>query len=160
MPKTTQAKIRQAKTRRMATPGPQDLHRTDTLRRGLLERRRELQNELYNRMRDGRARRTQEGTDDLEHSEADIQDHLTLALLQMRSEALVQIDAALARLDAGGYGLCAECEREITTRRLRALPFAVRCQPCEETRERTHRDARRLAQGRGSLGRFPEMARA
>lgn len=160
MPMTIQAKIRQAKTRQTTAPGPQDLHRTDTLRQGLLERRRELQNELYNRVRDGRARRTQEGTDDLEHSEANIQNDLALAQLQMRSEALGQITAALARLDTGGYGLCTECEREIATRRLRALPFAVRCQPCEETREQAHRDARRLAPGRESLGRFSEMARA
>ncbi len=154
MPKTIQAKTRQTPTLE-----PQSLDRADALKQGLLERRDELQNELYNRMRDGRARRTQEGTDDLEHSEADIQNDLSLALLQMRSEALVQVNAAIARLDAGGYGLCADCEREIATRRLRALPFAVRCQPCEETREQAHGEARRLAQGRGSLVRFSEMAR-
>jgi len=138
---------------------PQSLHRTDALRQGLLERQHELRHIVDNRMRDGRARRAQEGTDDLEHSEADIQDDLALALLQMQSETLVGIDAALARLDADRYGLCVECEREIATRRLRALPFAVRCQPCEEKREESQGAARRLAQGRGSLVRFSEAAR-
>jgi DnaK suppressor protein len=142
------------------TAQPKRLHRTDTLRQGLLDRQHELRNDLYNRMRDGRARRAQEGTDDLEHSEADTQDHLAVALLQMHSETLVYIDAALARLDAGGYGLCVECAGEIATRRLRALPFAVRCQECEEKREEARGDARRLAQGRGGLVRFSEMARA
>jgi DnaK suppressor protein len=150
MPKVTQIK----------TLPPQSLHRTDALKQGLLERQHELRNDVHNRMRDGRARRAQEGTDDLEHSESDIQDDLALALLQMQSETLVRIDGALARLDAGGYGLCVECEREIATRRLRALPFAVRCQTCEEKREESQGAARRLAQGRGSLVRFPEMARA
>jgi DnaK suppressor protein len=150
MPKATQIK----------TLPPQSLHRTDTLKQGLLERQRELRNDVHNRMRDGRARRAQEGTDDLEHSEADIQDGLALALLQMQSETLVGIDAALTRLDAGGYGLCVECEREIATRRLLALPFAVRCQVCEEKREESQGDAHRLAHGRGRLLRFPEMARA
>jgi DnaK suppressor protein len=139
---------------------PKSLHRTAMLKQGLLERQHELRNDVHNRMRDGRARRTQEGTDDLEHSEAHVQDELTLALLQMQSETLVRIDAALARLDAGGYGLCLECADEIATRRLRALPFAVRCQACEEKREEAHGDARRRAQGRDSLVRFSEMARA
>ena len=39
------------------------------------------------------------------------------------------------RLDAGKYGSCLECAREISERRLRALPFAVRCQACEDCRE-------------------------
>jgi RNA polymerase-binding transcription factor DksA len=78
----------------------------------------------------------------------------------MQSATLVGIDGALARLDAGGYGLCVECEREIATRRLQALPFAVRCQGCEEKREVSQGDAHRLAHGRGRLVRFPEMARA
>jgi DnaK suppressor protein len=150
MPKTTQ----------IETLPPQSLHRTDILKQGLLERQRELRNEVHNRMRNGRARRTQEGTDDLEHSEDDIQGDLALALLQMQSETLRHIDAAVARLDAGAYGLCVECEREIGTRRLLALPSAVRCQVCEEKREKSQVDARRLAQGRESLGRFRETARA
>jgi DnaK suppressor protein len=134
--------------------------RTDALKQGLLERRQGLLDGVHHRIRDGRARRAQEGTDDLEQSEADSQDHLALALLQMHSDALVQVNAALARLDAGAYGLCVECEQEIATRRLRALLFAVRCQGCEEKREESQGAARRLAQGRGSLGRFSEMTRA
>lgn len=60
----------------------------------------------------------------------------------MRADTLVRIDEALGRLDAGLYGTCTECEGAISERRLRALPFAVRCQNCEERREalqgRTH----------------------
>jgi RNA polymerase-binding protein DksA len=48
---------------------------------------------------------------------------------------LQRIDSALARMDAGTYGACADCGEEIETRRLRALPHAVRCQGCEESRE-------------------------
>jgi len=112
-------------------------HRIDTLKRGLLERQRELRNDVHNRR---------------------LQDDLALALLQMQSETLVRVDAALARLDAGGYGLCVECEREIATRRLQTLPFAERCQACEEKREESQCDAQRLAHGRGRLLQFPEMA--
>ena len=60
-------------------------------------------------------------------------------------------DEALGRLDAGKYGSCFECTREIAERRLRALPFAVRCQACEERREQEQSDTRRHAQRRGTL---------
>jgi DnaK suppressor protein len=83
--------------------------------------------------------------DDLEHSDADSQGDIALALLQMRAEALARIDEALARLEADKYGSCFECQTEISERRLRALPFAVRCQACEERREQEQGRARRLA---------------
>jgi DnaK suppressor protein len=48
---------------------------------------------------------------------------------------LSRIDAALARMDQGVYGACADCGDEIEARRLKALPHALRCQGCEEARE-------------------------
>jgi DnaK suppressor protein len=139
------------------TPKPQSLQRTDMLKQGLLERKQELQSDVHRRIRSGRAHRAQEGTDDLEHSEADIQDDLAMALLQMHSQTLARIDAALARLAAGGYGRCIECEGEIAARRLRALPFAVRCQGCEENREQARADARRVARAGTHLVRFAPL---
>lgn len=49
---------------------------------------------------------------------------------------LKRIDAALARMEQGAYGTCPDCGEEIEPRRLRALPHALRCQGCEESRER------------------------
>jgi RNA polymerase-binding transcription factor DksA len=49
---------------------------------------------------------------------------------------LTRIDAALERMDSGAYGICADCGDEIERRRLEALPHALRCQGCEEARER------------------------
>jgi DnaK suppressor protein len=108
-----------------------------------------MQNEVHSRIRDGRTGRPAEVRDDLEHSDADIQGGIEFALLQMRAETLARIDGALARLDAGEYGSCFECGSDISERRLRALPFAVRCQACEEKREQQQGDARRLNQRRG-----------
>jgi DnaK suppressor protein len=62
-------------------------------------------------------------------------DDISLALAQIQAEMLRRIDAALARLAAGKYGNCAECGTAISSQRLRALPFAVRCIECEATRE-------------------------
>lgn len=127
------------------------------LRQMLSDRRREMQDNVQSRIRDGRADRPNDVRDDLEVSDADIQGGIEFALLQMRAETLTRIDAALVRLDAGEYGWCFECECEIPERRLRALPFAVRCQACEERREEEQGHAQRLAQRRVSLSLFSDV---
>jgi RNA polymerase-binding transcription factor len=127
------------------------------LRQMLSERRREMQDDIHSRIRDGRTDRPNDVRDDLEVSDADIQGDIEFALLQMRAETLTRIDEALVRLDAGEYGACVECDGEIAERRLRALPFAVRCQACEERREHAQGHARQLAQQRGSLSFFSDV---
>jgi DnaK suppressor protein len=131
--------------------------RNADLRQMLAERRRAIQDEVHTRIRDGRADRPHEVRDDLEDSDADIQGDLDLALLQMKAGTLVRIEEALVRLDAGKYGSCFECADEISEKRLRALPFAVRCQRCEERREEEQgKNARQVAQRRGSASLFPD----
>jgi DnaK suppressor protein len=126
--------------------------RSADLRQMLSDRRRAVEDDIQSRLRHGRADRSTDVGDDLEQSDADVQDALQFSLLQMRADTLAQIDEALRRLDAGTYGACGECEREIAEGRLRALPFAVRCQACERRREEAQATANRLAaQHAGSL---------
>lgn len=116
------------------------------LQRILEERRREILNEVQLKIRDVRAfGASGEGQgvlDAAETSEADIQDDIELALIQMKSETLHKIEEALHRLDERTYGYCFECGDEISEKRLRALPFAVRCKDCEETREQAEQRER------------------
>jgi DnaK suppressor protein len=128
------------------------------LRQMLADRRRELQDEVQARIRDGRAGRTNIPRDALELADDDSQGEMELRLLQMRAETLTRIDQALARLDTDQYGSCLECDEDIAERRLRALPFAVRCQPCEEKRETAAGVARQQARQRGAPVLFPDLA--
>ena len=48
---------------------------------------------------------------------------------------LDQVNQALARLDAGEYGLCTDCEEPIAEARLKALPYATLCIQCAEEAE-------------------------
>src|SRR6476660_1996350 len=124
------------------------------LKQILEERRREILSEVQEKMRDVRAEGASgEGQgvlDAAEASEADIQDDIEFALIQMKSETLHKINEALARLDEGTFGFCFECGDEISERRLRALPFAVRCKDCEEAREIAEQRERHFAQRRSS----------
>jgi DnaK suppressor protein len=123
----------------------------------LRERRREMQEDVQSRTRGGRTDRPIEVGDDVEHSDANIQGDIEFALLSMRAKTLTRIDEALVRLDAGQYGFCFKGESEIPERRLRALPFAVRCQACEERREEEPGRAERLGRQGGSLSLFPDV---
>ena len=130
--------------------------RYDELKRILEERRREILNEVQGRMRDvreeGAGSIVQGVLDSVESSEADIQDEIEFALIQMKSETLNKIEEALRRLEEGTYGYCFECGEEISEKRLRALPFAVRCKDCEEAREVAQQRERLMASRRGAAG--------
>jgi RNA polymerase-binding transcription factor len=52
------------------------------------------------------------------------------ALATRARERLAEIDAALARLDAGGYGRCERCGGPIAPERLAARPAAATCIGC------------------------------
>lgn len=61
----------------------------------------------------------------------------TLARLgEAQRRELQQIDAAIARIEAGEYGVCRDCGQEIDPRRLVALPYALLCTECATRRER------------------------
>lgn len=129
--------------------------RTATLRQALLDRRRELQGDVAERVRTNREAKSRDVGDMLDSSDADVQSGMEFTLLQMKTETLANIDRALARLDAGQYGDCAECGDAIAEQRLLAVPFAVRCHDCEgrrEVRAKRDRSAATMSFGTGTTG--------
>ena len=57
---------------------------------------------------------------------------LELALDDHETLELTAIDAALARITAGTYGRCIDCDADIAPARLQATPQAARCIHCQE----------------------------
>lgn len=53
-------------------------------------------------------------------------------LAEAAASELQQVDDAIARLDAGTYGVCANCGRPIPEARLEVRPFATHCVACAE----------------------------
>jgi len=62
-----------------------------------------------------------------------------LALRDRAVQQLAQVDAALARLDAGTFGRCKRCGRPIASARLDALPWAAHCIGCQSALDRGQR---------------------
>jgi DnaK suppressor protein len=141
--------------------GQMNRDRYSELKSILEERRREIMDQVQEKIRDVRtegANNPNQGVlDAVESSEADIQDDIEFALIQMKSETLNKIEEALHRLEDGTFGYCFECGEEISERRLRALPFAVRCKDCEEARETAQQRERMMSQRRGSSALFLDM---
>ena len=137
---------------------PTGTGRYSDLKRMLEERRKEIMSEVQGRIRDQREADTwgkvHEVLDAGESSEADIQEDLEFALIQMKAETLTKINDALIRLEALTYGNCSDCGGEISEQRLRALPFAVRCKECEQTREVAAEREKVIAQRRSGPAFF------
>lgn len=149
-------------TKHTADKGRMARSRYAELKQMLDARRREIQAEVQGKMRNVREEGTWGGKlnevlDAVESSEADIQEDIEFALIQMKSETLNKINDALARLEHGNYGDCFDCGEEIAEKRLRALPFAVRCKDCEEAREVAEQRQRQLVARRGASSLFLDM---
>jgi DnaK suppressor protein len=126
------------------------------VRRMLVERRRELLLEIQSRIRDVR----EEGSSTDHHAphlgeplEAEPDEDLAFALIQMKAEMLERVNEAVRTFDEGAYGSCLDCGEVIGSARLQAMPFAVRCRQCQESRENEqHRHRVQLPQGLSALG--------
>ena len=49
---------------------------------------------------------------------------------------LQRVEAALARLENGKFGICASCGQKIGQDRLHAIPYVVMCISCQQSSER------------------------
>ncbi len=150
------------KSTQQAGPDQMSETRYTELKQMLDGRRREIQAEVQGKMRGVREEGTWGGKlnevlDAVESAEADIQEEIEFALVQMKSETLNKINDALARLEQGDYGDCFDCGEEIAEKRLRALPFAVRCKDCEEAREAVQQRERQLNTRRGTSSLFLDV---
>ncbi|MEO7001362.1 MAG: TraR/DksA family transcriptional regulator [Ktedonobacterales bacterium] len=114
------------------------------VRQRLEEDRDRLNRDIYARTQGDQAVTTTDPASDaggLASEQADNADALsdyerTQAEVVESRSMLEQVNAALARLDAGAYGICARCGKEIGARRLAALPYVTLCIECQEIVER------------------------
>ncbi|MGB0954419.1 MAG: TraR/DksA family transcriptional regulator [Panacagrimonas sp.] len=78
------------------------------------------------------------------------QQALALATQQRARRNTRRIQAALARIDSGRFGLCPDCDQAVETARLHADPCTLFCMDCAE-----ERDDQAAAEARQRLMRGP-----
>jgi len=102
-------------------------------RAALLHKREQLMGLAVNMRKDALERHDEEnieedGTDSFSRLQ-------TLGQAESQSQQIKAIDEALRAIDAGHYGVCAECGNLISKPRLLALPFATICIGCAQVKE-------------------------
>jgi DnaK suppressor protein len=75
-------------------------------------------------------------------------DYMSAVSAEAGSDTVREIQQALIKLREGTYGICEDCGKRITKRRLKARPFAILCINCKQEQER-----RRYAEGTQSYAR-------
>ena len=109
----------------------------EALRSDLLRRRRTILETARRAQEELEALRGAERDPEFEEGAQSEHEQYTLSLLgEVQRRQVAMIDAALARIEAGEYGICVDCETEIDAKRLAAFPFALLCTECATRRER------------------------
>jgi RNA polymerase-binding protein DksA len=76
--------------------------------------------------------------DAADDSVADLLMDVNLKGMDRDARELAAVNAALARLAQGTYGVCVDCGGDIADQRLEAQPAAARCIECETRHERQY----------------------
>ena len=110
----------------------------EALKAGLQKRRRQILDVSSRAAAELEALRSAERDPEFEEGAQTEHEAYTLARLgEAQRREIAQIDAAIARIDVGEYGLCRDCGQEIDPRRLAALPYALLCTECATRHERS-----------------------
>ncbi len=78
---------------------------------------------------------SQKAADEADAVVQNLQDNLNIQLHERDRHSLILIDKALSKFANNTYGVCDSCGDEISLKRLKARPLAVRCVACEEELE-------------------------
>lgn len=66
-----------------------------------------------------------------DHGSGELNQHLSVTLMENDRVELERIERAITRIEAGIYGICEVCEKSIPMTRLKAIPWATKCISCQ-----------------------------
>jgi DnaK suppressor protein len=72
------------------------------------------------------------GRDEADRAKSAEAQELLSRLSAQEREKLETIERALRRVGEGTFGICVVCQKEIGTKRLEAVPWAMRCIHCQQ----------------------------
>jgi DnaK suppressor protein len=107
----------------------------DGIKKDLMLRRHEIIHKLSEAQSESKTIETDIAQDLADKAESSYTKEFLLSLSNAEREELMQIDAALKRVDRGEYGVCQSCQKEVGKKRLAALPWTALCIDCQEKAE-------------------------
>jgi DnaK suppressor protein len=72
--------------------------------------------------------------DQIQHAQ---EREMAIGNLERASARLSEVRAALQRIQLGSFGICVDCEEEVSRKRLAAVPWTTSCLACREAADRT-----------------------
>lgn len=90
---------------------------------------------LENDLKDDMADNQNTPGDLADHGSGELNQHLSVTLMENDRIELERIDRAIARFEDGSYGRCESCQKPIPMMRLKAIPWAVKCIQCQSQSE-------------------------
>jgi DnaK suppressor protein len=75
--------------------------------------------------------------DSIDQATQSLDKEILFELSDNERKMLDSIDASLRKMDNGNYGLCEHCKHPIEKKRLKALPSARYCMPCQSGTEKS-----------------------
>ncbi len=105
----------------------------------LLDMRKEVLKGIAEDVKEGREGEAGEGRDTYDIASDERDREINLLLGDRERKKLQAIDEALSRIESAEYGVCEECEGEIASGRLLAMPFSRLCVTCQDEFEQAQR---------------------
>jgi len=75
--------------------------------------------------------------DSIDQATQSLDKEILFELSDNERKILRDIEAALRKMEKGTYGLCEHCKKPIAKKRIKALPSARYCMPCQSGSERS-----------------------
>ena len=101
--------------------------------REILERKQAELTRLWRKRADIAIEKSADQMDEIQYASAR---DLVIRDVDRESTLLRQVNAALGRIQDGSFGDCIDCDSEISSKRLGAVPWASRCIQCQEAADR------------------------
>jgi DnaK suppressor protein len=95
---------------------------------GMLQRK---ESELSHVLRNRDDIAIEKSADEMDEIQYASERDLAIRNVDRESTLLREVKAALRRVQDGSFGICADCESEISPKRLAAVPWALRCIQCQ-----------------------------
>ena len=120
---------------------PAALKKKDLKRfRGVLEEKREaILKKAKRTLNEDMTLDTDDMPDEMDLASSEYLQSFTFRLRGREKTFLKKINHALAKIDAGTFGICEECEEPISMKRLEARPETTLCIRCKEDQERVEK---------------------
>ncbi len=116
-------------------PGSMKKREMEVYKKKLVGRRNEIVRRLSEFRNESKEVETDIAQDVADKAESSYTKEFLLSLSDAERDQLFQIDAALRRIERGEFGNCQMCQKEISKKRLNALPWTPFCIDCQEKAE-------------------------